>query len=73
MPQTVTETFRMAGRKKEVFDRGRIEFKATAEWTERAMRHAERLGLNNLSAFIRFAVTQWMEEAEAANPLPKKK
>jgi hypothetical protein len=54
----------MAGRKKERFDKGRVEFKATAEWVERANDEAVRLGLN-LSAFIRMVVTQYLDKAEA--------
>jgi hypothetical protein len=69
----------MAGRRKESFDRGRVEFKAPPEWVERATREGERLGLN-LSAFIRMAVTQWMDKAAAERaavpqqtpPTPKK-
>jgi hypothetical protein len=53
----------MAGRKKENFDRGRVEFKASPEWIERVTREGERLGLN-LSAFIRMVVTQAVERAE---------
>lgn len=53
----------MAGRKKENFDRGRVEFKAPAEWIEKVTREGERLGLN-LSAFIRMIVSQYMDELE---------
>jgi hypothetical protein len=52
------------GRKKTSFERGRIEFKAPPEWVERATLEGERLGLN-LSAFIRMAVTQWMDRTLA--------
>jgi len=64
MSQLATDERRMAGRKKENFDRPRVEFKADPEWIQRATREGERLGLN-LSAFIRMVVTQYMDRAEA--------
>jgi hypothetical protein len=54
----------MAGRKKESFERGRVEFKAPPEWVERATKEAERAGFGNLSAFIRFVVTQYLDNAD---------
>jgi hypothetical protein len=63
MSETLAEV-KMAGRKKESFDRGRVEFKAPPEWIERATREGERLGLN-LSAFVRMVVTIYMDKAEA--------
>jgi predicted DNA-binding ribbon-helix-helix protein len=58
----------MAGRKKENFDRARVEFKAEPEWIERVTREGERLGLN-LSAFIRMVVTQYVDRVEAERAL----
>jgi hypothetical protein len=60
MSTTVTEGQRMAGRKKTKFDRGRVEFKAEEAWVRRATAIALRLGFGNLSAYIRFAVTDHM-------------
>lgn len=57
----------MAGRKKENFDRGRVEFKAPPDWIERATKHGERLGLS-LSSFMRMVVTQYMDKADAELP-----
>jgi hypothetical protein len=64
MNALVTDQKRMAGRKKENYDRGRVEFKATPEWILRADRMAKEDGHGNLSSFIRFAVTQYMEQRE---------
>ncbi len=64
MTKTLTDARKMAGRKKESFDRGRVEFKADPAWIERATREAERAGFGNLSAFIRFAVTQYLDQIE---------
>lgn len=61
----------MAGRKKENFDRERVEFKADPEWIERVNDAAIRLGFGNLSALIRFVVTQYVDSNPP--PLPKKK
>jgi predicted HicB family RNase H-like nuclease len=60
---------RMAGRKKEKFDRERIELRAEPEWIERVTAEAERLGLS-LSAYIRLAVNERLEKAPP--PRPKK-
>jgi hypothetical protein len=54
----------MAGRKKESFDRGRVEFKAPPEWIEEVNEEAQRLGLN-LSSYIRMVVTQAVQKAKA--------
>jgi hypothetical protein len=62
----------MAGRKKENFSRGRVEFKAPEAWVRRAMEVAERLGFGNLSAFVRFAVTDYMNRV-APPPPPEEK
>ena len=68
----------MAGRKKENFERGRVEFKAPPEWIERVNAEAERSGHGNLSAFIRFVVTQYLDNIEAERaarqpaPTPRK-
>ena len=72
MNATLLGSPHMAGRKKENFDRGRVEFKATPEWTERATRAGERLGLS-LSAFIRMVVTQYLDRMEAEQPQPSNK
>jgi hypothetical protein len=61
----------MAGRKKESFDRGRVEFKADPEWVARLNRQAVRIGLN-LSSLIRMVMTRWLDEAEAQEP-PRRK
>jgi hypothetical protein len=63
----------MAGRKKESFDRGRIEFKASADWTRRANAAAERLGFGSLSALIRFAVTRYLDEVSPETPRTSRK
>jgi hypothetical protein len=60
---------KVAGRKKENFDRGRVEFKAPPDWIERATRHGERIGLN-LSSFMRMVVTQYMDEVDRESPPP---
>jgi hypothetical protein len=65
---TGTMEGRMAGRKKESFERGRIEFKASEEWTRRANEAAQRLGFGSLSALIRFAVTKYLDEAAPEPP-----
>jgi hypothetical protein len=56
-------------RRKESFERGRVEFKASPSWIERATREAERRGLN-LSAWIRMVVSDHLEKLEADRPLP---
>jgi hypothetical protein len=63
----------MAGRKKVSFERGRVEFKAPEEWVRRATALAERLGFGNLSAFIRFAVTDYMDRVAPETPPAGKK
>jgi hypothetical protein len=65
-----TEARRMAGRRKESFDRGRVEFKAPEDWIRRANGLALRMGFGNLSAFIRFVVTQYMNEHAPEEPPP---
>lgn len=62
----------MPGRKKENYDRGRVEFKAEPEWIERADVEAKRGGHGSLSAFIRFAVTKYMDEIDTRRP-PKRR
>jgi len=71
--QLLTENPRMAGRKKENFDRGRVEFKAPPKWIKRATDEAERAGFGSLSAFIRFAVTQYLDRAEGEHPKDRSK
>lgn len=73
MSNLLTERKNMAGRKKENFDRGRVEFKAEPAWIERATKEAERSGHGNLSAFIRFAVTQYMDRVEAERAAAKRR
>jgi hypothetical protein len=51
----------VAKRRKENFDRERIEVRAEAAWIAKVAAEAERLGLS-LSAFIRLAVNERMEE-----------
>jgi hypothetical protein len=72
MPQSSTGFRHMAGRKKENFDRKRVEFMAEPEWIKRAASEAERLGLN-LSSFIRMVVTQHMDKTEAERDAAKRK
>jgi hypothetical protein len=62
----------MAGRKKENFDRKRVEFMAEPEWIRRADTEAKRLGLN-LSSFIRMVVTQHMDRADAERGTDRRK
>ena len=62
MTETLAGPGRMAGRKKESFDRGRVEFKADPEWIERATRAAEALGFGSLSALVRVAVTAYLAQ-----------
>ncbi len=59
-----------AGRKKENFDRARVEFKADPAWIERMARKGERLGLN-LSALIRMVMTQWADQEDQAEAARK--
>lgn len=59
---------RMAGRKKENYERGRVEFMADPAWIERADDCAKRLGFGNLSAFLRFVTTQYMDQVDVDRP-----
>jgi hypothetical protein len=59
------------GRKKESFERGRVEFKASPAWIERATREAERRGLN-LSAWIRMVISDYLEQLDAERPAAPK-
>jgi hypothetical protein len=73
MSATFTEgRKRMAGRKKESFDSGRVELKATPAWIRRATAAAEELGFGSLSALIRFAVTKYLNETLPEPPHGKK-
>jgi hypothetical protein len=54
-------------RKKQNFDRDRVELRAEPEWIARVTAEAERLGLN-LSAYIRLAVNERLDRTEAAEP-----
>jgi hypothetical protein len=56
---------RVAGRKKENFDRGRVEFKADPVWIRRLHDTASRLGFGDMSNFIRFAMTKFMDDVDA--------
>lgn len=64
---------RVAGRKKENFDRARVEFKAEPIWIKRAHDTATRLGFGNLSDFIRFAVTYYIDQVDTERPPPRRK
>jgi hypothetical protein len=55
----------MGRRKKENFDKMRIEVRAEPAWIERVATEAERLGLS-LSAYIRLAVNERLERTEDA-------
>jgi hypothetical protein len=72
MTQAVTETRHMPGRKKENFERGRVEFLAEPAWIERVVKVADRLGLS-LSSYIRMVVTRDVEREEADRPPERKK
>ena len=64
----LTETERMpGGRRKQNFERRRLELVAEPEWIERVSKQAERLGIS-LSAYIRLAVTRSLESDEASQP-----
>jgi hypothetical protein len=65
MSTVFTEPPRMAGRKKENFDRRRVEFMAEPDWIERANDEALRSGHGNLSAFIRVVVTAYLDRIDA--------
>jgi hypothetical protein len=58
-------TLAVAPRKKENFDRERIEIRADAAWIAKVTSEAERLGLS-LSAYIRLAVNERMERTADA-------
>lgn len=74
MTITVTEVSRMpGGRKKENFERARLELVADAPWIARLAAQADRLGMS-LSAYVRMACTRQVEADEAnAPPAPPKK
>jgi hypothetical protein len=59
----------MPGRKRENFDRPRIEFVADPEWIRLVANEADRMGLS-LSAFIRLAVN---EKLQAMGRFPEAK
>jgi hypothetical protein len=56
-------------RRKSKMNRDRLELRADSEWIARVTAVAERFGLS-VSAYIRFAVTQHVEEQER-NPAPQ--
>ena len=60
-------------RPKSEFERDRFEFRAEPEWIAWAMEGAKASGINNLSAFIRMAVTEYLSEKKIPKPRPKKK
>lgn len=70
MVRATKEGLKMAGRKKESFESGRVEFKAEPEWVKHATQEAIRLGFGNLSALIRFAVTRYLAEIATSQPAP---
>lgn len=73
MNEALTEALRMpGGRKKENFDRGRLELVADAEWISRLDIQAKRLGMS-LSAYVRMACTERVERDEASAPPPIRK
>ena len=72
MPEALTEASRMAGRKKENFERGRLELVADPELISRAAAQAARLGIS-LSAYVRVAISLKVERDEADAPPPRKK
>lgn len=69
----------MPGRKRQNFDRPRIEFVAEPAWIEMVAKEADRMGLS-LSAFIRLCVNEklqamgrFQEPAEKPEPKTKRK
>jgi hypothetical protein len=60
------------GRRKEKFERRRLELVAEPEWIARLTVQAERLGLS-VSAYIRLAVTERLERDESQAPAPRAK
>jgi hypothetical protein len=50
-------------RKKQNFERDRVELRAEPEWIARVAAEANRLGLN-LSAYIRLAVNERLDRTE---------
>ena len=71
MYPTMPGAKRMAGRKKESFDRGRVEFKCEPELAERATIEGARQGLN-LSAFIRMVLINYLDQKEAERRIQQK-
>jgi hypothetical protein len=69
--EAIQDFSKMAGRKKENYARGRVEFMADPEWIARVDRQARRLG-TNVSAYIRQAVTRQLERDEAEAPKTRK-
>jgi hypothetical protein len=59
----VTDNLKVPRRKRENFDRERIEVRADPAWIERVVREAGRLGLS-LSAYIRLAVNERLDRTE---------
>jgi hypothetical protein len=57
------------GRKKENFERRRLELVAETDWIVRISAQADRLGLS-LSSYVRMAVTERLERDEASAPPP---
>lgn len=61
---TISGVHRVAGRKKENFGRSRVEFKADPDWIKRAYNTLKLLGFGNLSDFIRYTVTKYMDQID---------
>lgn len=62
----------MPGRKRQNFDRPRVEFVAEPEWIEMVAKEADRMGLS-LSAFIRLAVNEKLQAMGRFHEPPKSK
>jgi hypothetical protein len=65
------ESTMKAGRKKENFDRERVEFKADPAWIAKVVQYGQSLGLS-LSAFIRLAVNEKMQRMDSERPTSRK-
>ena len=63
---------RVVPKRKTNMERDRLEIRAEPAWIARATKAAERFGLS-LSAFIRMAVTEKLEELERTAPEPPEK
>lgn len=52
--------------------KGRLEMQADQDWLDRISREAKKLGLS-VSAFVRMAVTEYMDGREQQRPQPQPK